>query len=585
MSKKLFLSCSLSFIIYYLLFSASASAQTLAKSYKEVNNGNPLSPCIFCADPTAMQYDGRIYVYGSNDHQQFVKNGKAGSNGYGDIKSLVVFSSDDMCNWTFHGTIDVGKLCAAWGWRFAASWAPSATWRLDAKGKPEFFLYFANSGGSIGVLKASSPTGPWRSPLSKPMIDGDTPGVKPCNWIFDPGVVIDEEGTAWLAFGGGDPQPTGSKLMPGNSRIAKLTATMLAIDGKAVDLPAPYLFEASELNIINHRFVYTYNTSWSDRNDWNSYEGRNGQPAPSSCSMCYMVTDTPLDPDSWEYRGEYVPNEGNYGMGWGNNHTHLQKYESDSPSVTEQGISNDYYLFYHSSLLEQTMNTGASGFRSIGINKVNVREEDQQLEKVTLDKTGVSPIKALDPYELQQAETMATCGGITYEDFTNITKVANINSLGNDASQNLQVKMAAGAWIMVRKVEFGAEGAKTFTLRAKGTGTLQLRLGSKTAKPAAKVEFSSTSFEDHVIDVDPTVFKGVKSIFFVFTEATDVQFDSWQFSQIANGINEIVNSKSVNRKYFDMQGRQLSNSKLSKRFVIEQYTDENGQTHARIIKL
>jgi arabinoxylan arabinofuranohydrolase len=272
---------------------------TTATNYKTTGYGNPISPCVFCADPTALDYNGRLYVYGTNDTQQYLKNGKKNSNGYGDIKSLVIFSTDDMINWTFHGTIDVGKLCSSWGWRFAASWAPSVTWRTTSEGKDEFFLYFANSGGSVGVLKADSPTGPWRSPLNKPMIDGDTPGVKPCNWIFDPGVVIDDNGTGYIAFGGGDPQPTGSKLWPGNSRIAKLKPSMTAIDGSAVKMPAPYLFEASELNMMNGRFVYTYNTSWSDRNDWNKFEKRNGQPAPSSCSMCYMVSDTPLEPDSW----------------------------------------------------------------------------------------------------------------------------------------------------------------------------------------------------------------------------------------------------------------------------------------------
>ena len=115
-----------------------------------------------------------------------------------------------------------------------------------------------------------------------------------------------------------------------------------------------------------------------------------------------MVTDTPLDPDSWEYRGEYVPNEGNFGMGWGNNHTRLQKF------------GDSYYLFYHSTLLEQTMNTGASGFRSIGVNKVTVDESTQTLNKVTMNKTGVQATRNLNPYELQQAETMATCGGVMY---------------------------------------------------------------------------------------------------------------------------------------------------------------------------
>ena len=175
------------------------TAQDLATGYKDAGYGNPISPCVFCADPTALVYDGRLYVYGTNDHQQFIANGKKGENNYGAIKSLVIFSTDDMVNWTFHGTIDVAKLCSSWGWRFAASWAPSVTWRETADGKKEFFLYFANSGGSIGVITASSPTGPWKSPLSKPFIDGDTPGVKPCNWIFDPGVLIDDEGTGWIS--------------------------------------------------------------------------------------------------------------------------------------------------------------------------------------------------------------------------------------------------------------------------------------------------------------------------------------------------------------------------------------------------
>ena len=123
------------------------NAQSIAKSYKAASQGNPISPGVFCADPTALEFDGRVYVYGSNDHQQFIANGKKDSNGYGAIKSLVVFSSDDMVNWTFHGTIDVGKICSSWGWRFAASWAPSVTWRVNEQGENEFFLYFANSVG------------------------------------------------------------------------------------------------------------------------------------------------------------------------------------------------------------------------------------------------------------------------------------------------------------------------------------------------------------------------------------------------------------------------------------------------------
>lgn len=492
-------------------------AADLANTYKASSYSNPISPCVFCADPTAMEYNGRLYVYGTNDHQQFLANNRAGENNYGAIKSLVIFSTADMVNWTFHGTIDVAKICNAWGWRFAASWAPSVTWRENANGEPEFFLYFANSGGSVGVLKASSPTGPWQSPLSKPLIDGDTPGVKPCNWIFDPGVAIDDEGTAWLAFGGGDPNAQGTKLMPGNSRIAKLKPSMTALDGAAVNLPAPYLFEASELNIIGGRIVYTYNTSWSDRNDWSSYAKRGSAKAPSACSMCYMVTDTPLDPDSWEYRGEYLANPGTFGFGYGNNHTHLQKFR------------DNYYLFYHSMVLEQKMKTGASGFRSIGVDQVTVNEETQRISTAKMTNQGPAATDNMNPYDWQQAETMATAGGVSYEDFKNASK-ATCSNLGNDASVNLQVQMKAGSWTMVRNADFGSNGAASFTLRASGNGTLEVRVGKLNATAAATVTFSSAEQADHTVEIAADEFSGTQNIFFVFTEADNVKFDAWQFA-------------------------------------------------------
>ena len=552
---------------------------TTATNYKTTGYGNPISPCVFCADPTALDYNGRLYVYGTNDTQQYLKNGKKNSNGYGDIKSLVIFSTDDMINWTFHGTIDVGKLCSSWGWRFAASWAPSVTWRTTSEGKDEFFLYFANSGGSVGVLKADSPTGPWRSPLNKPMIDGDTPGVKPCNWIFDPGVVIDDNGTGYIAFGGGDPQPTGSKLWPGNSRIAKLKPSMTAIDGSAVKMPAPYLFEASELNMMNGRFVYTYNTSWSDRNDWNKFEKRNGQPAPSSCSMCYMVSDTPLEPDSWEYRGEYVPNEGSFNIGsdWGNNHTHLHKYQ------------DKYYLFYHGNVLEKSMkNAGvmdnsASGYRSLCVDQIDVNEDTQTIRKITMPQKGVSPIKPLDPYQLHQAETMASCGGISYEDFKNTTSASSVSTLGNDASKNLYIKMAAGSWTAVRNVDFGQTGAKSLVVRAKGTGTVEIRTG-RNSQPLARMEFSSTEMKDHVVSIDPSVFKDTKTfVFIVFTQAENVQFDSWQFSESdASGIATISDRSQtpLPSAQYDLNGHRLSDANHHG-LVIERYQDVNGTTRTR----
>ena len=78
--------------------------------YKTELNANPISPNIFCADPTAVEYEGRLYIYGTNDHQQYNAVGDDGKNTYEQIKSLVVFSTDDMVNWIYHGRIEIGEI-------------------------------------------------------------------------------------------------------------------------------------------------------------------------------------------------------------------------------------------------------------------------------------------------------------------------------------------------------------------------------------------------------------------------------------------------------------------------------------------
>lgn len=177
---------------------------------------------------------------------------------------------------------------------------------------------------------------------------------------------------------------------------------------------------------------------------------------------------------------------------------------------------------------------------------------------------GPAAIKKMDPYSLQQAETMSTSGGINYEDFSNIVKVTTLNGLGNDASKNLQVKMNKGAWTMVRNVDFGSEGANSFTLRTKGTGKLEIRLDNPNAKAAATVEFSSSVFLNHTVSVDPTLFKGVKKIFFMFMESTNVYFDSWQFSlEQPSGIQPFVSAEKTPSAVYDLSGRKhLSNQGL-----------------------
>lgn len=557
-------------------------AQTLAPDYKGTSSNNPISACVFCADPTALEYNGRLYVYGSNDHQQFIANGKQGENTYGAIKSLVVFSTDDMVNWTFHGTIDTKKLCSGWTnnpWYvgYGVSWAPSVTWRHNENtNKDEFFLYFCNSSHGVGVLKAESPIGPWTSPNNKLMVTYDTPGANKqgTNANFDPGVTIDDNGVGWLSFGGLGP----STLMPEAARIVKLKPSMTAVDGSAVKIHAPYHFEANELNYIGGKYVYTYCSNWASRDDWNTYKTEHGitASAPGGGTMCYMVSDNPLDPDSWVYKDYYGPGVG------GNNHSHLQKFQGK------------YYHIYHdhgSILLDAMKSAGvvdasAGDYRSICVNKAIVNESTATISRVTLNHEGVAQIKNLNPYELQQMETMANCSGVEYEDITNIKKNTKISTLGNDASENMQVKMKATSWINVRKVDFGTTGADRIMLRAKGTGKIDIRTSFSPKATIATIEFSSTEMEDQIIELPAdklSKFKGVKNnIYFIVTEAENFYVDAWKFLETGStAIQTLSNSKLSNSQLYDLSGRRLTGAQQHRGIVIEQYTDENGVKHSR----
>lgn len=205
-----------------------------APTGKNLPDGNPLISNVFCADPTAVEYEGRLYIYGTNDNQQYETVGADGKNTYEHIKSLVILSTDDMVNYTYHGIIDIAEICP---WALA-SWAPSITSRVEEDGLTHFYLYFSNSGWGTGVITSTSPTGPWSDPLGESLLDGNTPGLNGCSSPFDPGVCIDDNGTGWLAFGGGD----------GGSRIVKLGDDMVSIDSDIVKIPSKFNFEASELN-------------------------------------------------------------------------------------------------------------------------------------------------------------------------------------------------------------------------------------------------------------------------------------------------------------------------------------------------
>lgn len=444
-------------------------------------HANPLLDFHFTADPTVVEHEGRLYVYATNDHQQYDSVGGEGKNSYEKIKSLVMMSTDDMANWTFHGTIDVESL-APW---IIASWAPSIVSRREEDGKTHFYLYFSNSGYGTGVLTSTSPVGPWSSPLGKSLVDADSEGLGDCKVPFDPGAVIDADGKGWLTVGAG------------KSRIMRLGKDMISIDSEKVPLPAPHHFEANELNFIGDTYVYTYNTDWQPHDDW-PYEGE----IPSICSMCYMTSRTPLDSASWQYHRPYLKNSGDYGYTYTNNHTHLHKYQGR------------WYVFYHSMELQNLFHT-QGGFRNVCVDEIEVDEPNLDIRMADQTLRGVMQIKTVDPFRLQQAETTSATHGVRFADAGDIPGNMKITPVDQEGC------------VKVSGVEFTRK-PKGLQLTASGGGVVEVRSGSPSGELLASVDVNSANMAIQKKRVKFKPGNTPTDLYFIL-KGPGLEVDSWKF--------------------------------------------------------
>jgi len=556
-----------SIIIASLLMAGATSSLaqkvTLTTANKTDNCVNPLLPYNLCADPTAVEYNGRLYVYGTNDQQELNVSKNTSKNSYGNIRQLVCMSSADLVNWTFHGVIDV-KSISSW---MNCSWAPSIVSRVEKDGKTHFYLYYTNQASGVGVLTSTSPTGPWKDPIGKALINWNTPGRGNQSNIIDPGVCIDDEGNGWLSFGGGDPNSTGSKLHPGNARIVKLESNMTSFKTENIrEIDAPFHFEANELNYINGKFVFSYSGGWScNSGDWSKYDGKGSYGCPANCSILSMQSEDPMDPSSWKYTGEILKNPGNYGYSWGNNHSHLQKF------------GNAWYTLYHTQYLESKMGI-SGGYRGIAISKTTVNESTVKITAPTMNNTGPTAITAARPLAntVLEAEMMANGAGIS------VTKP--------NTSTTVITDIEAGDWTMVRNLHFPEE-AKSLTVRIKGKGKLELRPNKSTAAPIATVEFNSSSLRNVQVDLESVIPEGktYNYLYLVFTEASGtIQFDRYQFSPLtieeATAIGKVGQMEFGPETYFDMNGVKREEAPEKGLYIRQRTMSDGTRKVVKIIK-
>lgn len=459
--------------------------------WKPAGEHNPVMTQRFGADPWAMVYGDRVYLYMTGDFYEYADDGSVGANHYGSINKIRCISSADLVNWTDHGDIAAAGPHGAAKWA-RNSWAPAAAHKV-IDGREQFFLYFADSGNGIGVLQADHPWGPFRDPLGHALINRDTPTCAEVTWLFDPAVLVDEDGQAYIYVGGGVPE--GRAADPGTARCVRLGDDMISIDGVPQAICPPYLFEDSGINRVGDKYVYSYCTNFSVPAD---------APVPfMNGEICTMIGDAPLGPFTFADRVLKNP-EGYFGVGGNNHHCMFQ-------------FHGQWYIAYHTQTLERTIGVG-SGYRCTFIDRIDVAP-DGRIALATGTMAGVPQVKPLDPYEIVPATTAARMAGMATHPFPD---------------GQVLYSQTAQSWVMLSQADFGDAGATSLTVRFSCVCDcpLSIRLDDVHTAPAADLTLPHNTFfgpgMQEITLVLPAPLTGVHDLYFVFG-APSVRVAWWQF--------------------------------------------------------
>ena len=474
----------------------------LTKSYKEAGNHNPLMTQRFGADPFVLVDGDRLYIYMTGDVLEKNDAGDVEQNSYSDITSLNIISTTDMVNWTDYGSVQVTGYDGVAPWA-GNSWAPCAA-KKEMNGKIKYFLYFANAAGGIGVLTADHPAGPFTDPINGALINSSTPTCSDVKWLFDPAVLVDDDGKAYLYFGGG--VPTGAEEHPMTARCVELGEDMISLKGSPQIIDAPYMFEDSGINKIGDNYIYSYCTNWNAKTEESEKLGI------KSAQIVTMTSKSPMGP--FKLAKPILDNPGTFFGCTGNNHHCVFNFK------------DQWYIAYHSQVLEREMDI-FGGYRSTHIDKIEVK--DQEIKQTQGTMEGVNQILSLNPYEQQRAVTFARMAGV---DTTAVSSGAMVVS-----------QASAGDFISCYGVDFGKEGTDSISVVVPkenvGEGIIKICIDSPNQPAIGYIEVPGNKNTE--IKVKSKLLKdnyGKHDVYFVFS-GKNMMVDSWVFHKKAELKSEI----------------------------------------------
>ena len=205
--------------------SASSSAPAIGSIKNPVIKG-------YWADPQVALFNGKFYLYPTTD----------GIANWG-ATVFHAFSSTDLASWKDEGIIlDLATI----SWGKTNAWAPGITVKNGT-----YYFYFCDA-KQIGVATSTSPTGPFKDVLGKPLVTAGQYGGQ----SIDPYVFDDDDGRSYLFFGNG------------NANGAELNADMTSFKTTPKTIALNGFREGSAVFKRNGKYYFMYSVSGTDYPDY-----------------------------------------------------------------------------------------------------------------------------------------------------------------------------------------------------------------------------------------------------------------------------------------------------------------------------
>lgn len=443
---------------------------------------NPIISNMFTPDPAPFVYGDKVYLFVDHDEENST---------YFHMKDWMLYSTDDMVNWTYLGTM-ITTETFAWAKHGDRAWASQG---VERNGKWYWYVCCntRTGGDALAVAVADDPQGPWIDAIGKPLAEGFG--------FIDPTVFIDDDGRAYLFWGNkglwygelNDDMVSfknGYQEVPGYHDpecFGELQMKENWANGGKKELMTQYE-EGPWLMKRNGTYILSYPAG--------------GVPE----HMAYSTAPTINGP--WTYRGKIMDLADN-------------SFTIHGGNITFKGRD---FMFYHNGALP-----GGGGFcRSACVEEFKWNA-DGSFPFIPQTKEGiVTPVKNLDPYKRVEAETQAEARGLKVD--------------RNPGKDHFVTSIHDGDWMRVRSVDFKECGQKAVVVvvgEQKGKGTIEFYTDNMEGKPFCTVPvnrdnagFPTAAFT-YLIDTDV---KGVHDVYIVFRceSAEPFTFDWWQFNAHAN---------------------------------------------------